>query len=69
MSEIKLYIAELETRNFRFQAVGSSGSLSALALKKTFESHIKKHEGTLTWEDVVDDLYIQEIQLDKGWVS
>jgi hypothetical protein len=69
MSKKNFYLAEVETRNFRFQALGSSGSLAALALKTVFERHIKKHEGTLTWEDVVDDLNIHEIQLEKGWVS
>ncbi len=69
MSKKNLYLAELETRNFRFQALGSSGSLAALALKTVFERHIKNMQGTLTWEDVVDDLYIKEIQLEKGWVS
>jgi len=61
--------AELETRNFKFQAVGFSHEEVCRILKDTFETHIKKNRGTLTWEDVAADVYVRTSEVAKGWVS
>jgi hypothetical protein len=64
----KIFLAELETTNFRFRAIGSSYGEASLTLKKAFEKHIKKLQGTLTWEDVADSLYVQEMKINEGLV-
>ena len=69
MTEQLICYAELETRNFKFRAIGFSYEEVCLILKNTFEKHIKKTQGSLTWEDVVDDLYVRTSKVAEGWIE
>jgi hypothetical protein len=63
-----VFLAELETTNFRFRAIGSSYGEASLTLKKVFEKHIKRTQGTWTWEDVADSVYVNEFKSGEGMV-
>jgi hypothetical protein len=69
MTEQLIAYASLETRNHTFQAIGFSYEEVCLKLQTTFEKHMLKVEGSLTWEDVIEDVYVKISKGADGWVS
>jgi hypothetical protein len=69
MAEVIVVYAELETRNFTFQAIGSSFQEVCDILENVFEAHIKKMGGWLTWEEVRQDIHVRVCKGGTGWVS
>lgn len=64
----KIVYAELQTRNFTFRALGRSVQEVQTQLKSTFEAHIKRTDGWLTWDEVAEEVYIHETAESAGWV-
>jgi hypothetical protein len=69
MTSTQFCFAELQTKNFTFQAIGSTEAEVTLTLKKVFEKHIKKTDGWLTWQDVAEDVYVRCLSTTAGWVA
>lgn len=69
MTESVVVYAELQTRNFTFHAIAFSIEEAYLKIKTTFEKHIEKTQGSLTWEDVCEDVYVRVSKVADGWVS
>jgi hypothetical protein len=63
------YLAELETTNFTFTAYAETKLEALQILQSTFEDHIKRHHGFLTWEDVAGDVFVISRNLGKGYVN
>ena len=59
----KIIAARLETRNFEFVAYATDTLTAAMLLKKSFESHIESADGSLTWNEVIDSVWYEEIVL------
>lgn len=62
-------VAELVTRNFTFTAYGLSQDEAIKILQETFEKHIKRTEGFLTWDDVSCDVACSFREAGKGYIS
>jgi len=63
------YLAELETTNFTFTAYGETAPVALQILQSTFEDHIRRRGGFLTWGDVAGDVVVVSRNLGKGYVN
>ena len=63
-----IHKASIETRNYEFTAYGETSDQATNALKITFIKHMIKNEGTYKWAEIKDDVYVQEITLNTGYV-
>ncbi len=65
---MNIYKASFDTENFEFTAYSDTRNGAVEILKSTFTNHIKKTGGWYTWADVKEDVYIEEIPLNTGYV-
>lgn len=64
-----IWLAELETRNFSFQALGSSDTAARLALTKTLNIHAEQYGLNYTWfHDYRDDVTVTPIDVDQAGI-
>ena len=63
-----IYKASIETRNYEFTAYADSAIGAKFTLKDTFINHMRKTGGTYKWKDVMNDVYIEQINLNTGYV-
>jgi hypothetical protein len=63
-----IFKASIETRNYEFTAYASSALGAKFTLKDTFINHIRKTGGSYKWAEVQDDVFIEEITLNTGYV-
>ena len=61
---MQIITAKLETSNFEFVAYSDSNVNANKLLKKAFVDHIKNTGGSLTWAEVLEDVWYEEIVLD-----
>ncbi len=58
----KIYQASFDTRNYEFKAFGETPDEAIKTLKRDFYTFMVRNGGTLTWEEMQDDLYLEELK-------
>jgi hypothetical protein len=66
---VHIFVSRVSTRNFDFVAYGKTKYSAEIALRKVFEDHIARREGTYTLGEMVNDVYTQEVTLGTGYVE
>jgi hypothetical protein len=57
------YVATLETRNFIFTAYGKTADDARWFMKCAWKKHAKNTGAWLTWEELVNDVRIEETRI------
>lgn len=58
----KIYQASFDTRNYEFKAFGETPDEAIATLKSAFTTFMVRNGGTYTWEEMLDDLFIEELK-------
>lgn len=62
-----LYLASLDTINFRFQALGATEQEALGILALAWEEHARQSGAYVTWDDLADDANVTALQLGHGY--
>ena len=64
-----LYLAKGESRSFSFQALAETEKEARAALCKSLTKHGKQYKISPSWwkDETLIDIYVEEIQLNKGY--
>lgn len=62
-----LYLASLDTINFRFQALGATEQEALGVLALAWEEHARQSGAYVTWDDLADDANVTALQLGHGY--
>ena len=65
---MKIHIAHLETSNYEFTGYGHNAVEAEAALKRAFVQHIENHRGSLAWQDVKSDVWLETVELGNATI-
>ena len=64
---LQIFKAELETRNFSFEAYGYSEVEAIYIMRQVWAKHRRQLGATDTWQDVEGDINVREIIVNAGY--
>lgn len=56
-------IAHLETTNFDFAGYGKDAEEAEKVLRQEFTRHMANRYGSLTWDDVAEDVWVETVRV------
>jgi hypothetical protein len=62
-----IFKAELQTRNFTFEAYASTEEEAKNLIAKHWKKHVKRTGATYTWEELEEDVYVSPIVLGQTY--
>jgi hypothetical protein len=62
-----IFKAELQTRNFTFEAYASTEEEAKNLLAQHWKKHVKKTGATYTWEELEEEVYVCQIVLGQTY--
>jgi len=64
-----IYLATVETRSWTFEAAGSTAASARALLRCLFLTHMATMGGTLTWNEIADEVSVREVSRGATWID